>query len=65
MVEIPSTGNIGIDISIAIISGGVVTTWLTFLVDYLRKRKEEYMDKLRDNLQNIEKSKIFLSIFYL
>ena len=43
MVEIPSTGNIGLDISIAIVTGGAVTTWLTLLFDRLSKKREEYL----------------------
>jgi hypothetical protein len=56
MVEIPSTGNIGLDISIAIVTGGVVTTWLTLLFDRLQRKRDEYLD-----ISKMKMSKIALS----
>jgi hypothetical protein len=58
MTTIPSTGNIGIDISIALITGGAITTWLTLLFDRLSKKRQEYIDLSREKITKIQNADI-------
>ncbi len=53
MSEIPTTGNIGVDISIVLVTGGAVTTWLTLFFDRLSKKREEYIDITKEKINKI------------
>jgi hypothetical protein len=52
-LSVPSTGNLGIDISIAIVTGGAVTTWLTLLFDRTSKRRQEYIEISKEKILRI------------
>jgi hypothetical protein len=55
---IPSTGSIEIDITIALIAGGAVTTWLTLLFDRLATRRAEYIDISKQKIAKISSAEI-------
>jgi hypothetical protein len=58
MSEIPSLGNIGADISIALITGGAVTTWLTLFFDRRSKKRLEYVDLAKEKIKRISQSQV-------
>lgn len=49
--EIPSTHNPSLDIAIAIITGGAVTTWLTLFFDNLNRKRTIEIDLTRYSLR--------------